>query len=180
MLLFFVISIALLALAGGLFWRWRQRIQGEIVEGAAIEWAHLQKHEPEFVAHLNEASFGAIYSRVNTPRFPGYVLAVAATFLLSLPVTFGAITGSIWAAGKLGLLPAPVEIVDYVRIGPQTATQPWQCDNICKLYIAEAFSGFFVYFAVLIIWLSIVAVFSRRYHGRRPGYLRDEIIRAKP
>ncbi len=179
MVTFFVFLVTLLAAAAALYWRWRRGIEAEIAEGAAIEWAHFQKQEPEFVAHLDEAAFKAIYRRVNEPRFPGYAMAIAATFTLSLPVTFAAIAGSMWTAGKLGLTPPPAEIVRYVQLGETRKIGSWQCDAVCQLYVAEAFSGFYAYFAILIIWLAIVAFYMRRYHARRPGYLRDEIIRAR-
>ncbi len=179
MVMFFVTVLVLLTALAALYWRWRRGVDAELAEGAAIEWAHFQKNEPEFVAHLNEASFASLYKRVNEPRFPGYAITIAATFAVSLPITLAAITGSIWASSKLGLTPPPAEIVRYVQLGETQAIGAWQCDTICQLYVAEAFSGFYAYFAVLIVWLAIVALFMRRYHARRPGYLRDEIIRAK-
>ncbi|NOX82469.1 MAG: hypothetical protein GXP06_05690, partial [Alphaproteobacteria bacterium] len=48
MLWFFVIITVPLAGAAVFYWRWRRMIAAEVAEGAAIEWAHLQKHEPEF------------------------------------------------------------------------------------------------------------------------------------
>ncbi|NNE40552.1 MAG: hypothetical protein HKN14_06500 [Marinicaulis sp.] len=177
---FFGIVLLLIAAAGALYWRWKKHIEAEIAEGAAIEWAHYQKVEPEFLRGYDEAKFREVYACVHTPRFPGYAMAIAGTFALSLPIAFAVIAGSIWAAGQMGLLPEPAEIVRYVQIGEQKSVASWQCDAICKLYVAEAFSGFYVYFAVMVIWLSIVAFYMRRYHARRPGYLRDEIIRSRP
>lgn len=179
MVLFFAAVLIILAALGALYWRWRRGVDAELAEGAAIEWAQFQKHEPEFVDHLDEASFAALYKRVNEPRFPGYALAIAATFALALPLALGAITGSIWAANKLGLTPPPAEIVRYVQLGETQKIGSWQCDAVCQLYVAEAFSGFYAYFAILIVWLGVVAFYMRRYHARRPGYLRDEIIRAR-
>lgn len=179
MLSFFALAFLVLALAGGAFWHWRKKIDAELAEGAAIEWAHLQKHEPEMLEGFDEKSFAALYTRVNEPRFPGYALATLATFIISLPVTMGLLTASVWAADKAGILPAPVEVVRYVRLGEAQEAKPWQCGADCQLYVAEAFSGFYFFFGILIIWLLIVAFFTRRYHKRRPGYLRDEIIRSR-
>ena len=47
------------------------------------------------------------------------------------------------------------------------------------LYYAEDVAGFYYFFGVLIIWLAIVAAFMRHFHSNRPGYMRDEIIRAR-
>lgn len=179
MLLFFVIVVVLLAIAGGLFWRWRQRIQAEITEGAAIEWAHLQKHEPEFVAHLDEAAFNAIYDRVNAPRFPGYALAAFATFFLSLPLIFMALAGILIGAEIAGLVPAPHETAERLFIQDGRLIFFRETPPEAALYYIRDLAGFYYFFGVLLSWLAIVAFYMRRYHARRPGYLRDEIIRTK-
>ncbi|WP_411816947.1 hypothetical protein [Hyphococcus sp. DH-69] len=175
----FLILLGLLALGVGLYWYWRRKVAAEIAEGAAYEWAFYQKNEPEFVADLTEDQFNEIYRRVNEPRFPGYALAAVATFLVSLPLTLGLLGFSQWVGQKLGILPQPVEIVRYVNLGEVKVAQSWQCGPECQLYVAEAFSGFYFFFGIVIVWLVIVWFFMRRFHNRRPGYLRDEILRAK-
>ena len=179
MLGFFLVVFAGLAVAGGLSWRWRRKIAEEVIEGAAYEWAHFQKTEPEFLDGISEEKFREIYAKVHTPRFPGYVLATLATFFISLPVTLGLLSFLQWVGEKLGILPEPVEVVRYVNLGEVKAAEAWQCTIDCQLYIAEAFSGFYYFFGVIALWLGIVWFFMRRFHARRPGYLRDEIIRAK-
>ncbi len=181
MLGFFSVVITGLALAGGLYWLWKKRIAAEVAEGAGYEWAFFQKHEPEFLEGLSEEQFQAIYARVHTPRFPGYALAALATFFLSLPITLGLLNIISYAATATGLIPEPVEIVKYVRIGGSGTpeVQSWQCDTTCQLQLAESFSGFYYFFGVIAAWLVIFWLFMRRFHARRPGLLRDEIIRAK-
>lgn len=179
MILFFVIIIVLLGAAGGLYWRWRQRIQAEIAEGAAIEWAHFQKHEPAFVAHLNEPAFSAIYARVNEPRFPGYALAAFATFFLSLPVIFIALAGILIGAEAAGLVPAPIETAERLFIQDGQLLFFRETPPEAALYYVRDLAGFYYFFGVLLSWLAIVAFYMRRYHARRPGYLRDEIIRTQ-
>jgi hypothetical protein len=179
MLGFFLIVLALVAAAGGLYWRWRAKIDEENAEGAAIEWACYQRVEPEFLDGISEEKFREIYARVHTPRFPGYVLAAIATFLLSLPVTLGFLSLLLWAGEKLGVVPQPVEMVRYVNLGEVRVAESWQCGGECQLYIAEAFAGFYYFFGVIAVWLVIVWFFTRRFHKRRPGYLRDEIIRSR-
>lgn len=175
----FLILMGFLAVCGGLYWYWRGKVSAELTEGASYEWAFFQKREPEFLGDMSEQEFHAIYRRVNEPRFPGYALAALATFLVSLPVTLGLLGFSQWVGQKLGILPQPVEIVRYVNLGEVKVAQSWQCGPECQLYIAEAFSGFYYFFGVVIVWLVIVWFFMRRFHKRRPGYLRDEIIRAR-
>ncbi|MEM9618244.1 MAG: hypothetical protein AAF936_09820 [Pseudomonadota bacterium] len=176
---FFLTIAGLLAVLGGLYWRWRQRIEAEIAEGAAIEWAHFQKTEPEFLKDMTEAQFREVYARVHMPRFPGYAFAAFATFLASLPVAFGLLAAGLWGAEKVGLLPAPVEVADRLLIEDGQMRIFRDTPPEAALYYIEDLAGFYYFFGVLLIWLIIVAFFMRRYHARRPGYLRDEIIRAR-
>ncbi|GJL94875.1 MAG: hypothetical protein DHS20C05_12800 [Hyphococcus sp.] len=177
--LFFISVVLLLTALCGAYWFWRRHIEAELAEGAAIEWAHYQKHEPEFLEGITEKAFRQIYARVNMPRFPGYALAMFATFLLSLPVTFAILAAIVWAAQQMGLTPEPLEIIRAVNLGDSKAAEAWQCNMHCQLQVTEAYAGFYYFFGVLLAWLGIVAFFTRRYHGRRPGYLRDEIIRSR-
>lgn len=179
MLTVLLIGVLAIALSGGLYWLWRRRVDAEVAEGAAYEWALLSKNEPELVAGLDEARFRAIYAQVHTPRFPAYALGAVATFLATLPLTLAALSMIQWAAAKAGLTPEPYEIVRYVHLGQFTEPQTGQCNQECQLQIAESFSGFYYFFGVLIAWLAVVYVFTRRFHARRPGYLRDELIRAR-
>ena len=179
MVWFFVIVTVLLAAFSVIYWRWRRNIDAEIAEGAAIEWAQYQKNEPEFLQGMSENKFREVYAKVHTPRFPGYVLAMVVTFFASLPATFALLVFVMWVAQALGLTPDPVELVQVVPLGEVEAAQPWQCNSQCMLQVAEAYSGFYYFFGVLLVWLGIVAFFMRRFHSRRPGYLRDELLRAK-
>ncbi len=176
---FLLVVFFALALAGGLYWRWRRKIAAEVAEGAAIDWARLSKNEPEFLEGISEEQFREIYARVHTPRFPGYALATLTTFFVSLPFTLGLLNLLLWAGHETGVIPQPAEVVRYVNLGEAQAAQSWQCGPDCQIYVAEAFSGFYFFFGVIAAWLVIVWFFMRRYHARRPGYLRDEIIRAK-
>lgn len=179
MVLFFGVASFLLAVLGGLYWLWKRRVDEEITEGAAIEWGRLQKSEPEIIDGLDEAGFRAIYARVHFPRFPGYALAALTTFFASLPVTFGLLAGGLWAGEKLGFLPEPVEIADRFLLDDGTVRLVSSAPPEAALYYVEDLAGFYYFFGVLAVWLLIVAVFMYRYHSRRPGYLRDELLRSR-
>lgn len=176
---FFVLVLAALAGLGALYWRWRRQIDEEIAEGAGIEWAHYQKHEPEFLQGMSEEKFREVYRRVHEPRFPGYVLSALATFFLSLPVTLAGLTGLLWGAEKLGVLPEPVDVADRLLIDGGELRFFRDTPPEAALYYIRDLAGFYYFFGVLIVWLLIVAFFMRRFHTRRPGYLRDEIIRSR-
>ncbi|MFQ5562029.1 MAG: hypothetical protein ACE5FO_00520 [Parvularculaceae bacterium] len=176
---FFSIVAFVLVVMTGLYWRWKKRIEAEIAEDAGLEWERLKKAEPELVEGLDEAGFHAIYARVHFPRFPGYALACTATFLLSLPVTLALLAGSYVLGEKLGLIAEPAELAKYVPISGRGVGPNAEFREEMALELATDFAGFYYFFGVLIVWLVIVALFMRRYHSRRPGYLRDEIIRAR-
>ena len=179
-MLWFVVSVLVgLGVLAGLYWWWKRQVDAEIAEGAEIEWAHFQKHEPEFLGGMSKEKFYEVYARVNMPRFPGYALAAFSTFFLSLPVTFIVLALGSWALQALGISPEPVELIRTVQLGEAKIPEPWECTSMCMQQIVEAYSGFYYFFGVMVVWLAIVAFFTRRFHSRRPGYLRDEIIRAR-
>ncbi len=179
MIWFFVIVGGLLAALGLLYWRWRRGVDAQIAEGAAIEWAQLEKHEPEFLEGLSREEFNEVYARVHTPRFPGYALAAFATFLISLPVSFVLLAGALWGLQSIGAIPEPVEVADRLLLEGDQVRFFKSAPPEAALYYIEDLSGFYYFFGIIVIWLLIVAFYMRRYHGRRPGYLRDEIIRSR-
>ena len=179
MLSFFLVIAVLFAIAGGLYWRWKQRLEVEIAEGAALEWAHLQKNEPEFLKGISEEKFREVYARVHTPRFPGYALAMGVTFFGALPVIFAVLTLLHLGAEAVGVIPEPVNVADRLLIEDDHLVFFKETPSEAALYYVRDLGGFYYFFGVLVAWLAIVAFFMRRYHARRPGYLRDEIIRAR-
>ena len=179
MLVFFLVVFALLALAGGLYWRWKRKIAEEIAEGAAIEWAHYQRHEPDFVKDVSEEKFREVYARVHMPRFPGYVIAIVTAFFVSLPITFAMLNLALWVAGITGVIPEPVDVADRVFIEDGHLLLFKETPPEAALYYVRDLAGFYYFFGVIASWLVIVWFFMRRFHARRPGYLRDELIRSR-
>jgi hypothetical protein len=179
MLGFFVGVVVILGVSFGLYILWARRVSAEIAEGGEVEWAQLQKNDPELVAGLAREEFDAIYRRVHFPRFPKYALACAAAFLVSLPVTLALLSGGIWAGEALGLLPAPAEFADRYLVEDGRMRVITAAPPEAAMYYARDLAGFYYFFGVLLAWIIIVTVFMRRYHARRPGYLREEILRAR-
>ncbi len=179
MLWYFVFVAVFLVVAGGLYWRWSEDIKEEVAEVSSIEWAQYQKNEPEFLKGMTEEQFRETYARVHTPRFPRYALGAIATFLVSLPLTFGMLTLSLWGADKLGMLPVPVEVADHLLLDEGKVRFFKDAPPEAALYYLEDLAGFYYFFGIIVIWLIIVAVFMHRYHGNRPGYMRDEIVRSR-
>lgn len=179
MIWFFGVVVVGLAVLAGLYWRWKKRVDAEIAEGADFEWDQLKQADPELIEGLDQSRFHAIYARVHFPRFPGYALACLATFFVSLPATLALLAGSYMLGEKIGVIAEPVELAKYVPISGQGTGPNAEFRKEMALELATNFSGFYYFFGVLAVWLVIVAFFMRRYHARRPGYLRDEILRAR-
>ncbi|MEQ8750389.1 MAG: hypothetical protein RIC52_11475 [Amphiplicatus sp.] len=179
MLWFYGGVLAVLGLSWLAYRFWAKRVDADIAVGAELEWERLSARDPELLNGMSKEKFLAVYRRVHFPRFPGYALACAGTFLASLPVTFALLAAGLLAGEKLGFAPQPAEIVRRVNLGEVQVMQSWQCGAECQLYIAEGYSGFYYFFGVVIVWILIVTFFMRRYHARRPGYIRDEIIRSR-
>lgn len=173
-------SVALiLVLLCALYWWWSRRIEAEVREGAALEYEALRKSEPDLVDGYDEQSFNAVYRRVHFPRFPGYALAAVIAYVASLPLTLAVLSAIVWMGTKAGLIPEPVEMAKYIPIGEGSGVAPGLCSAECQLYLAQNFGGFLFFFAIIAIWLAIFAFFMHRYHSKRPGYLRDELLRSR-
>ena len=176
---FFAAAIGLLGVCAFAYWRWSRRVDAEIVEGAEIEWTHLQASEPELVRDLDRDSFGRVYRRVHFPRFPGYALAAAIGFVVSLPVTFALLTAGALLMERFGLAPNSLDLAKRFLVEDGHVRFIKAARPEAAAYWIEDVSGFYYFFGVVFAWFLVIAIVMRRYHARRPGYLRDEILRRK-
>lgn len=179
MIWFFLVVFGALAALVGLYWRWSRRIAAELAEGAAVEWAQIKASDPEFLDGIERARFDEIHRRVNFPRFPGYALATLAAFALSLPATFGLLAGGLLIAERAGWTSETYEVANRFFVDGDQMRIVTAAPSEAALYYVRDLAGFYYFFGLIFVWLLIVAFFMRRYHQRRPGYLRDEIIRAR-
>jgi len=175
----FLVAIGVVAGLIALYVWWARRLEAEIAEGAEFEWSRLQTADPEILDGLDRAQFDAIYRRVHFPRFPGYALACFTSFVVSLPVSFGLLVGGLAAADALGMTPESADIAKRFLVEDGRMRFIHAAPSEAALYFIRDLGGFYYFFGVLFIWLLIVAFFMRRYHARRPGYLRDEILRSR-
>lgn len=176
----FLIAVALIAVVVAILYVvWRRSVLREIAQGAEIEWQRFQDNEPEFLKDMSKAQFEKVYRRVNYPRFPDYALLALAAFVVSLPVTFAILSLFAFMAEVMGLSPQPAEIANYLLIEDGAMRFVRSAPPEAAVYYARDLSGFYYFFGVLIAWILIVLGFTRHYHGNRPGYLRDEIIRER-
>ncbi len=172
-----------LVIVGGLYalyrW-WCARIERELAEGAQFEYERLKSAEPEFVEGFTAETFASIYTRAERPRGPGYCLAVIATFLLGSPLMMGLLAGGDWAMHRFGFIPNPSEVVATVMLDDSGQTRiVTDIPPEALQYYVHDLGGFYYFFGMLLFWVAIVGFYMRRYHQRRPGLLRDEVIRAR-
>lgn len=180
MIWFFLGLAAAAAVAGALYWRWTKRIEAEIAEGADVEWARLEENEPGLIRGLDRERFGAVYRRVHFPRFPGYALACFAAFIVALPVTFGVLSAGALIWERFGLAPNTPDVANRYLVEEGRMRIVTAAPSEAAMYVVEDFMRFYYFLGVVVVWMATVAYFMRRYHQRRPGYLRDEILRARP
>ncbi len=179
MLWFYGGVLVLLGLSWLAYRFWAKGVDADIAAGAELEWERLSANDPELLKGMSKEKFLTVYRRVHFPRFPGYALACAGTFLASLPVTFALLAAGLWAGERLGLVPQPVDFADrYFMDGDRVRIFSAAPPEVASYY-AQDLGGFYYFFGVVIAWIVIVTFFMRRYHARRPGYIRDEIIRSR-
>jgi len=170
---FFLTLLFALCLAGGLFWLWVRHTDAQLDDASQAEWDAFQKHEPDFVAHMNQAEFHRVFRRTHFPRFPVYAALIVTTFILLLPVTFAILVFGTWVGETTGIFPEAVSVTNMFFTDVDLEKRE------AALQYAEDLSGFYYFFGVLGVWLLTAGLFLRHYHKNRPGYLRDEIIRTR-
>lgn len=166
-------------LAGAWFVWWSRRTAAEIAADAGAEWVRLNACDPELVAGLDEARFHAVYARVHFPRFPKYALAIAAAFVAALPLTLGLLSAIAGGLESLGLSADAQNLARSIPVEGSIAGVSRDEQETIALYYVQDVVKFYYYFGVIFSWLAIVFFAMRRYHKRRPGYLREEILAEK-
>ncbi len=168
---------------GGLYvayrW-WAARIDKELAEGAEVEYGRLKNSDPELVGDLTEARFAELYRKTEMPRAPGYVLAIIAVFLIGTPIMLGLLAGGDWAMNRFGIIPNPSEVVGRFMLNDDgEARLINDMPPEALQYYVRDLGGFYYFFGMLFFWGAIVWFFMSRFHQRRPGFLRDELIRER-
>lgn len=168
-----------LAAATLLYWRWSIKASADISESAGIEWERLQEADPELVAGLDEPRFRAVFRRVHFPRFPKYALSIATGFVVALPATLALLSMFAFLFDKIGLSADANALAKSIPISGSVAGVSKDEGETIALYYVQDVLKFYYYFGVVFAWLAVVFVVMRRYHRRRPGYLRDELLQEK-
>lgn len=171
----FLMALGALGLAALVYWRWATKTRAEIDESAALDYARRRETDAASVDGFDEARYRAVFQRVHFPRFPGYALAAAAAFVISLPLTFYLLGAVAWGIDTLGMSPDAERLARAVPVeGAEELLKRDDGETIAYYWISDIMLiGY--YFGLLLVWLAIVAIAMRRYHARRPGYLEEEL-----
>ena len=172
----YMVLAAAVLLAGAWFFWWSRKTAAEIAADAGEEWARLNASDPDLVAGLDEARFRAAYRRVHFPRFPKYALAIAAAFVASLPLTLGLLAAIAGGLQSIGVSADAQALARSIPVEGSIAGVSRDDQETIALYYVQDVVKFYYYFGVIFSWLAIIFVAMRRYHKRRPGYLREEIL----
>jgi len=175
----FMALVAALLLAAAFYFWWSRKTGAEIAADAGEEWARLRASEPDLVAGLDEARFKAVFRRVHFPRFPKYALAIAAAFVAALPATLGLLAAIAWGLDSIGMSADAQNLAKSIPVEGSIAGVSRDEQETIALYYVQDAVKFYYYFGIIFSWLAIVFVAMRRYHKRRPGYLREEILAEK-
>ncbi len=167
------------ALAAALYALWARHVRKEIAEGAGVAYERFRRDEPHLLEGVDEATFARLYARANFPRFPKYLLVSFAAFIAALPAVFALLTAALWGLDRAGLTAEPAELARYVPMGEARTDEGRAQRQEMALYLARDYAGFYYFFGVIASWIAILAVTMREYHRRRPGDVREELIRAR-
>src|SRR3990167_690251 len=170
---------AIVLLAGAWFIWWSRKTAAEIAADGGEEWVRLNTSDPDLVAGLDEARFQSIYRRVYFPRFPKYALAIGAAFVAALPLSLALLAAVAGGLEAIGMSADAQNIARSIPVEGSIAGVSRDEQETIALYYVQDVVKFYYYFGVIFSWLAIIFVAMRRFHKRRPGYLREEILAAK-
>lgn len=136
----------LLALCGLWSWFSHKRLAKE----AKTDWAYRVDNNMQDL-RLNEAAFVRAYKKVNGPRLSTHFALGAGLILILTPIAFALINVALWGVWKLN---------DESRVF-EPGYLVWQ---------------FSIFFSLIAVWALIGAAVARRYHGKAPGLMRDELM----
>lgn len=179
MFTYFLITGFIFGAAYGAYWLWRRRVDEDLSVGAQTDWDHLRQTQPDLLADLDEDRFGALYAKANLPRFPAYALAALGTFLAGTPIMLGLLNAGAYVSLRLGVVPQPGDAAVDLYFNADGASFVRRVSPEALSYILQGWSGFYLFFGLLIFWMGTVYVLMRRYHTRTPGTLKEEILRAR-
>lgn len=179
MITYYLVLLVIFGVWYGGYRLWRRHIDEDVREGAAFEFERLERQEPALLQDLKLPGFTAIYSKVETPRAPAYTLVATAVFFISAPFVLAITAITLQMMERTGIIPQPAEAAQRLKLQGDGIKIVASADLDALQYILIGWGGFFFFFSLLFFWAGAFYVTMRRYHNRRPGSLRDEILRTR-
>lgn len=177
-MLLFAIAALGLVIAGGVHLVWRRQARREIAIGAEVDWEILQKTDPALIQDLTFERFRDIHMRANFPIGPGHTLAAAVAILAGTPFILAILSGALALGAALGLDPDWPRIVGAFSYSDGDVSFIGAPSEFMQ-YLNFSALGIYAFFGLIGGWVAIAAFFAARYHRRRRGSLREEILRAR-
>lgn len=158
---------------------WAKGITTDLDIGAKEEFARIERTDAALLEGLDQPRFTKIYTATHFPRFPSYVLLTVSVFLIGTPVVLGLLAGISYYAGRWGIIPQAGDVATDLYLGAGDASLIRKTNPETLTYIVQGYSGFYYFFGLLFFWIAVVYVVMKRYHGKAPGSLREEILRRR-
>ncbi|GGY47195.1 hypothetical protein [Parvularcula lutaonensis] len=179
LLTYYLVVLLILAVWYGGLRLWQRKIDEEITEGARFEYEHLRQADPDLLKGLDEDAFRKIFARVETPRAPAYTFAAVAVFLVTAPLMLAVTAITIGIMERTGVIPQPAEQAQRLKLSADGIQLVRTADLEALQLILQGWGGFFSFFSLLLFWVVVFYAVMRRYHARRPGSLREEVLRSR-
>lgn len=176
---YYALVLTVLALWFVLLRLWERRVDADITAGAAVQWDLLKRRDPDLLEGFDRARFEALFRRVEAPRGPRHVFAAVAIFLAAAPLVLAGSTLALRALERAGIIPQPAEQAQRLRVTSEGIRIIREADLTTLQYILQGWAGFSTFFSLLIFWVIVFYLVMRRLHARKPGSLREEILRAR-
>lgn len=176
---YYLVVALILSVWFGLYWLWSRRVEGDAAAGAAFEYERLKKADPALLEGVDEARFRRVFSRVEVPQQPLYTFIAVAIFLAAAPLILALTAFTIRSMEVAGIIPQPAEQAQQLRLSAEGITLVRTADLEALQLILQGWGGFFSFFALLFFWVAVFYAVMRRYHARRPGSLREEVLRSR-
>lgn len=179
LLSYYLVAILVLGAWFGVYRYWSRKVEADIAAGAAYEFEHLQRADPELIAGMDQARFHKVFARVEMPRQPFFTWLAAAIFLLCAPLILALTTVTIRWMEVTGIIPQPAEQAQQLKLSADGFRLVRTADLEALELILQGWGGFFSFFALLFFWVAVFYAVMRHYHAQRPGSLREEVLRAR-
>ncbi|NNU15852.1 hypothetical protein HK107_05895 [Parvularcula sp. ZS-1/3] len=179
LLTYYLLVLVILGAWYGVLRTWQKRIDEDVRIGSEEEWKLIERKEPKLLEGLTQDRFREIFARVEAPRAPFYTFTAVGIFLVFAPLVLALTTTVIRFMELSGIIPQPGEQAQQIQLSADGIRLVRTADLEALQLILQGWGGFFNFFSLLLFWVIVFYAVMRRYHLKRPGTLRDEVLRSR-